>query len=88
MFSIPIPDRTMKESVRHTIVDVLLVGKLALVALQQTPQAVANFTHHTFASRSQLCQIIRLLHQGIQGANLEGWNAELRGGAFAAYRRL
>ena len=78
----------MQDMRGHTIINGLLIGNLALVAVEQTPQAVAHFAHHTFARRTQLGQIVRLLHQCIQRANLESRYVELRRVALAAYGRL
>jgi len=58
------------------VVDVLLVGHLVLVALEDVLQRVGDLLDDTFASLFQLLQVVGLLHQGVQSANLERGQVE------------
>lgn len=58
------------------VVDVLLVGNLVLVTLEDVLQRVGNLLDDTLASLFQLLQVVGLLHQGVQSANLEGRQVE------------
>jgi hypothetical protein len=58
------------------VVDILLVGHLVLVTLENVSQRVGNLFDNTLTSLFQLLQVVGLLHQGIQGANLERGQVE------------
>lgn len=71
-----VPLEALQVVVDGLVVDVLLVGDLVLVALKDVLQRVGHLLNDTLASLLQLLQIVGLLHQGVQSANLEGWDAE------------
>jgi hypothetical protein len=66
-----VPLEGLQVVVDGLVVDVLLVGHLVLVALEDVLQRVGHLLDDTLASLFQLLQIVGLLHQRVQSANLE-----------------
>jgi hypothetical protein len=56
---------------RRTIVDGLLLLHLCFVAVQYCAQTLADLVHDTFASCIELGKVVCLLHQRVEGADLE-----------------
>lgn len=65
----------------RTVVDGLLLGDLLLVAVEDAAQRVSNLVHNLLAGRVELGEVVGLLHEGIEGADLEVGQAEGIGGA-------
>jgi hypothetical protein len=70
--------------VYRLVVDGLLLLDLVLLALEDILQAVPNLIHHGLTGGSELGQVIRLLHEGVECADLEGGNRERDRGAYIA----
>jgi hypothetical protein len=51
----------------------LLLLHLRVVAVEDRPQAVAHFVHDTFTRGIELREVVGLLHQRIEGPDLEVW---------------
>ena len=56
----------------HTVVDRLLLLDFSLVVGQDDCQRLSNLAHYVFCGRTELGQVIGLLNERIQGADLEG----------------
>jgi hypothetical protein len=56
---------------RHTIVDRLLLLHLLFIAIQDRAQAVADLVHDALTRGIELGEVVGLLHQRIEGPDLE-----------------
>ena len=67
--------------INRTVVDCLLLVDFPLIMVEDCCQRLAYLAHHVFSNRTQLSQIIGLLNESIESANLECWYGERIGGA-------
>ena len=71
----------------HTVVDGLLLLDLCLVAVEDGAQAVADLGDDALACAVEFGEVVGLLHERVEGANLEVGDREARGGTHVIRHR-